>query len=218
MYMKKAKARSKIHIAQKSLSIDGSNHSEDSTLKITRREWWNHQYWFVIKARHGSHENIRSQNMKNNFLNSCFTKIEISFSHIMKILLYDPLHLAVVCQKKMDIPLRDQTLMNLNHTRDTHSILCHRSIRRHSQAFSNRTGLMSLGNAPTQLKVLDFLSNYKKPQPPVNLRLAKTPQTTDTWRQKPIHLSRPSRVDVSSYCNKFTFCMWFLKMFLLLEW
>ena len=57
---------------------------------------------------------------------------------------------------------------------------------------------MSLGNAPSQLKVLDFLSNYKKPQPPVNLRLAKTPQTTDTWRQKPIHLSPPSRVDVSN--------------------
>ena len=68
---------------------------------------------------------------------------------------------------------------------------------------------MSLGNAPTQLKVLDFLSNYKKPQPPVNLRLAKTPQTTDTWRQKPIHLSPPSRVDVSS--NKKTSCMWLLK-------
>jgi len=58
---------------------------------------------------------------------------------------------------------------------------------------------MSLGNAPSQLKVLDFLSNYKKPQPPVNLRLAKTPQTTDTWRQKPIHLSPPSRVDVDLY-------------------
>ncbi|XP_078369298.1 uncharacterized protein LOC144653225 [Oculina patagonica] len=74
-----------------------------------------------------------------------------------------------------------------------------RSIRRHSQAFYNRTGLMSLCNAPSQLKVLDFLSNYKKPQPPVNLRLAKTPQTTDTWRQKPIHLSPPSRVDVDLY-------------------
>ena len=88
--------------------------------------------------------------------------------------------------------------MNFRHTRDTLSILCCRSIRRHSQAFYNRTGLMSLGNAPSQLKVLDFLSNYKKPQPPVNLRLAKTPQTTDTWRQKPIHLSPPSRVDVSN--------------------
>lgn len=75
---------------------------------------------------------------------------------------------------------------------------------------------MSLGDAPTQLKVLDFLSNYKKPQPPVNLRLAKTPQTTDTWRQKPIHLSPPSRVDVSS--DKYISCISFLNMFLLLEW
>ena len=119
------------------------------------------------------------------------------------------------CKKMMDIPGRGQTLMNLSHARDMRSILCHRSIRRHSQAFCNRTGLMSLRNAPTQLKVLDFLSNYKKPQPPVNLRLAKTPQTTDTWRQKPIHLSSPSRVDVSS--DKYTSCMWLLKMFLLLE-
>ena len=74
--------------------------------------------------------------------------------------------------------------------------LSNRSIRRHSRAFYNRTGLMSLNNAPSHLKVLDFLSNYKKPQPPVNLRPAKMPQTTDTWRQKPIHLSAPSRVDV----------------------
>lgn len=58
---------------------------------------------------------------------------------------------------------------------------------------------MSLCNAPSYLKVLDFLSHYKKPQPPVNLRLAKTPQTTDTWRQKPIHLTQPSRVDVDLF-------------------
>lgn len=75
-----------------------------------------------------------------------------------------------------------------------------RSIKRHSQAFYNRAGLMSLCNAPSYLKVLDFLSQYKKPQPPVNLRLAKTPQTTDTWRQKPIHLTPPARVDVSGKC------------------
>lgn len=58
---------------------------------------------------------------------------------------------------------------------------------------------MSLCNAPSYLKVLDFLSQYKKPQPPVNLRLAKTPQTTDTWRQKPIHLTPPARVDVDLF-------------------
>ena len=81
------------------------------------------------------------------------------------------------------------------------TFLLRRSIRRHSQAFYNRTGLFSMNNAPSHLKVLDFLSNYKKPQPPVNLRLAKTPQTTDTWRQKPIHLSPPSRVDVSFIDN-----------------
>lgn len=74
-----------------------------------------------------------------------------------------------------------------------------RSIRRHLQAFYNRTGLMTLNNAPSHLKVLDFLSNYKKPQPPVNLRPAKMPQTTDTWRQKPLHLTPPSRVDVDLY-------------------
>ena len=80
------------------------------------------------------------------------------------------------------------------------SLSC-RSIRRHSKAFYNRTGLMSMNSAPSHLKVLDFLSHYKKPQPPVNLRLAKTPQTTDTWRQKPIHLSPPSRVDVCFITN-----------------
>ena len=56
---------------------------------------------------------------------------------------------------------------------------------------------MSLQPAPSDLKLMDFLSQYKKSQPPVNLRLAKTPQTTDTWRQKPLHLPTPQRVDVS---------------------
>jgi len=85
------------------------------------------------------------------------------------------------------------------------SFTFHRSIRRHSQAFYNRTGLMSLSSAPSQLKVLDFLSNYKKPQPPVNLRPAKMPQTTDMWRQKPIRLTPPSRVDVCVF-GFFFFC------------
>ena len=76
-----------------------------------------------------------------------------------------------------------------------------RSIRRHSQAFNNRTGLMSLSKAPPQLKVVDFLSSYKKPQPPVNLRPAKMPQTTDMWRQRPRQLTVPSRVDVSGAGN-----------------
>lgn len=80
-----------------------------------------------------------------------------------------------------------------------HTCGIRRSIKRHSQAFYNRAGLMSLCNAPSYLKVLDFLSQYKKPQPPVNLRLAKTPQTTDTWRQKPIHLTPPARVDVDLF-------------------
>lgn len=78
-------------------------------------------------------------------------------------------------------------------------MLCfHSSLKNYGQAFLKRTSIASTNPSPTNLKLIDFLGHYKKPQPPVNLRLAKTPQTTDTWRQKPMHLAAPSRLDVST--------------------
>lgn len=76
-------------------------------------------------------------------------------------------------------------------------LICHfRSLKSYSQAFQKRTAVASTNPSPSNLQLIDFLGRYKKPQPPVNLRLTKTPQTTDTWRQKPLALPVPSRLDV----------------------
>ncbi|XP_031550937.1 transcription factor SPT20 homolog isoform X2 [Actinia tenebrosa] len=75
------------------------------------------------------------------------------------------------------------------------------SLRNYGQAFLKRASVASTNPSPSNLKLIDFLGHYKKPQPPVNLRLAKTPQITDTWRQKPMHLAVPSRLDVDLYAK-----------------
>ncbi|XP_048589429.1 transcription factor SPT20 homolog isoform X2 [Nematostella vectensis] len=74
-------------------------------------------------------------------------------------------------------------------------------LRSNSHAFQTRALLASSGPTPSSLKLMDFLGRYKKPHPPVNLRLAKTPQTTDTWKQKHIPLGIPSRLDVDLYAK-----------------
>ncbi|MEE6472406.1 hypothetical protein FKM82_009603 [Ascaphus truei] len=77
-----------------------------------------------------------------------------------------------------------------------------RCLKRYSRSSLNRQQELSHCPTPPQLKLLDYLHKRKerKPtQPQFDLKISKTGNCVDIWKQNPCSLTAPSEVDVEKY-------------------